>query len=60
MSGSSSGSRDADRGEPARGRGLRRGHDGHCHRPDLDAHAARQVEPVRLDRKVEGEHASLA
>jgi hypothetical protein len=48
---------DADRGEATRRGGLGGGHDRCCHRSDLDADVARQVEPVRLGREVEGEHA---
>ena len=43
----------------AGGAGLGGGHDGGGDGADFDAHAARQVEPVRLDREVESEHGVL-
>jgi hypothetical protein len=45
--------------EAAGGGCLGGGHDGGSDRADFHADAARQVEPVRLDREVEGEHGAF-
>src|SRR5690606_27929545 len=50
---------EADRGETASGGGLRGGHDRRRHGPDLDADAAREVEPIRLGREDQLQHILL-